>query len=201
MSKPKIGIVVGSTRATRFADKPTQWIADIAKARGDAEFEIVDLRDFPLPFFEEAVSPAWGPSKSEVAQKWQKKVESLDGFVIVTAEYNRAPTAVLKNALDYAYNEWGKKAVAFVGYGMLGAARAIEQLRNIAVELQMAPTRHGVHVAGNDFLGALQQGKPLGELEHLNQGATVMLDQLVWWTRALKAARDAETAAAEAKAA
>jgi NAD(P)H-dependent FMN reductase len=201
MSKPKIGIVVGSTRATRFADKPTQWIADIAKARSDAEFEIVDLRDYPLPFFEEAVSPAWGPSKSEVAQKWQKEVASFDGFVIVTAEYNRGPTAVLKNALDYAYNEWSKKAVAFVGYGMLGAARAVEQLRNISVELQMAPTRHGVHIAGNDFLGALQQGKPLAEMEHLNQGAAVMLDQLVWWTQALKAARDADTVAAEAKAA
>jgi NAD(P)H-dependent FMN reductase len=201
MSKPKIGIVVGSTRATRFADKPTQWIAEIAKARSDAEFEVVDLRDYPLPFFEEAMSPAWGPSKNEVAQKWQKKVASFDGFIVVTAEYNRGPTGVLKNALDYAYNEWSKKAVAFVGYGMLGAARAVEQLRNISVELQMAPTRHAVHIAGNDFLGALQHGKPLAEAEHLNQGATVMLDQLVWWTKALKAGRDADTVAAEAKAA
>jgi NAD(P)H-dependent FMN reductase len=201
MSKPKIGIVVGSTRATRFADKPTQWIAEIANARSDAEFEVLDLRDYPMPFFEEAMSPAWGPSKNEVAQKWQKKVASLDGFIFVTPEYNRAPAAVLKNAVDYAYNEWNKKAVAFVGYGMLGAARAIEQLRNIAVEMQLAPTRAGVHIAGNDFLGALQHGKPLGELEHLNQGATVMLDQLVWWTKALKAARDADAAEAEAKAA
>jgi NAD(P)H-dependent FMN reductase len=201
MSKPKIGIVVGSTRAARFADKPTQWIADIAKARGDIEVEVLDLREYPMPFFEEAMSPAWGPSKNEVAQKWQKKVASLDGFVFVTAEYNRSAPAALKNALDYAYGEWNKKAAAFVGYGPLGAARAVEHLRNVAVELQLAPTRAGVHIATGDFFAALQQNTPLAEMEHLNQGATVMLDQLVWWTKALKAARDADAVAAESKAA
>src|SRR3954454_7900049 len=88
MAKPKIGIIVGSTRPNRFADKPTEWIEKIARARGDIDVEVLDLRDYPLPFFNEAVSPAWGPSQSEVAQKWQKKVAELDGFVIVTAEYN-----------------------------------------------------------------------------------------------------------------
>ena len=120
MSKPKIGIVVGSTRPNRFADKPTEWIEKIARARGDIDVEIVDLRDYPLPFFDEAMSPAWGPSQNEVAQKWQKKVAELDGFIFIAAEYNRGPTAVLKNALDYAYNEWNQKAVTFVGYGGVG---------------------------------------------------------------------------------
>ena len=110
MAKPKIGIVVGSTRPNRFADKPTEWIEKIARARGDIEVEVLDLRDYPLPFFNEAASPAWAPSQNEVAQKWQKKVAELDGFIFITAEYNRGPTAVLKNAIDYAYNEWNKKA-------------------------------------------------------------------------------------------
>ena len=99
MAKPKIGIVVGSTRPNRFADKPTEWIEKIAKARGDIEVEVVDLRDFPLPFFNEPVSPAWGASQDETAQKWQKKVAEFDGFIFITAEYNRGPTAVLKNAI------------------------------------------------------------------------------------------------------
>ena len=117
------------------------------------------------------MSPAWGPSQDEVAQKWQKKVAELDGFIFIAAEYNRGPTAVLKNAIDYAYNEWNKKAVTFVGYGGVGAARAVEQLRLNAVELQMAPTRAAVHILLPDFLAVLQQGKKLEELAHLNQSA------------------------------
>ncbi|MGB3899311.1 MAG: NAD(P)H-dependent oxidoreductase [Mesorhizobium sp.] len=198
MSKPKIGIIVGSTRANRFADKPTEWIANIAKARADLDFEVVDLRDYPMPFFEEATSPAWAPSQNEVAQRWQKKVEELDGYIFITAEYNRGPTAVLKNAIDYAYNEWNNKPAAFVGYGGVGAARAIEQLRLHAVEMQMAPTRAGVHILMPDFVAVLQQGKKLEEIEHLNQSATAMLDQLAWWAKALKAARDADALTAQA---
>jgi len=201
MAKPKIGIVVGSTRPNRFADKPTEWIEKIARARGDIEVEVLDLRDFPMPFFNEAMSPAWGPSQNEVAQKWQKKVAELDGFIFITAEYNRGPTAVLKNAIDYAYNEWNKKAVTFVGYGGVGGARAVEQLRLHAVEVQMAPTRTAVHILLPDFLAVLQQGKKLEELAHLHQSAEQTLDQLVWWTKALKAARDGDALTGEIKAA
>lgn len=192
MAKPKIGIVVGSTRPNRFADKPTEWIRKIAEARGDIDVEVVDLRDYPLPFFNEVVSPAWGPSQDETAQKWQKKIASLDGFIIIAAEYNRGPTGVLKNALDYAYNEWAKKAVTFVGYGSVGATRAVEQLRLHAVELQMAPIRHAVHILMPDFLAVLQQGKNLDEFDHLKQNAQNTLDQLVWWTNALKDARESD---------
>lgn len=201
MAKPKIGIVVGSTRPNRFADKPTDWIAKIARARGDIEVEVLDLRDYPMPFFNEPMSPAWGPSQDEVAQKWQKKVAELDGFIFIAAEYNRGPTAVLKNAIDYAYNEWNKKAVTFVGYGGVGGARAVEQLRLHAVELQMAPTRAAVHILLPDFLAVLQQGKSLDELPHLHQSAEQALDQLVWWTKALKTARDADAVAGEIRAA
>lgn len=199
--KPKIGIVIGSVRPNRFADKPAKWIEAIARARGDLDIEVVDLKDYPLPFFDEPVSPAYAPSQNAVAQKWQKKVDSLDGYIFLAAEYNRAPTAVLKNALDYAYKEWNKKPAAFVGYGMLGAARAVEHLRTIAVELQMAPTRAGVHIAGQDFLGALMHGKDLKDAAHLNDSADQALDQLAWWAKALKIARDAEATAGSAQAA
>jgi NAD(P)H-dependent FMN reductase len=194
MSKPRIGIVIGSTREGRFGDKPANWIYEIAKARGDIDVELIDLRDFPLPFFDEPASPAWAPSRSEVAQKWQKKVASLDGFIFTAAEYNRGPTAVLKNAIDYAYNEWNKKAIGFVGYGGVGGARAVEQLRLHAVELQMAPVRAGVHIVWADMLAVMQGQKKLEEFDHLNKGADDMLSQLVWWTKALVAASTAEIA-------
>ena len=198
MSKPKIGVVIGSTRPNRFGDKPATWIAEIAKARGDLDIEIVDLRDYPLPFFEEERSPAWGPSTGEVAQLWQKKVAELDGFIFTAAEYNHGPTAVLKNALDYAYNEWKHKPAAFVGYGGVGGARAVEQLRMHAVELQMAPTKAAVHVTLVDFLQILQQGKKLEDFEHLNQAAAGTVEELAWWAKVLKNARENDAKLAKA---
>src|SRR5438034_8235424 len=146
MAIPRIAIITGTTRATRFGEKPAKWIHGIAAARADMSVELIDLRDYPMPFFDEPASNAWVPSKNEVAKRWQKKVAEFDGFIFVTAEYNRSMPAVLKNALDYAYPEWNRKAAAYVGYGGVGAARAIEQLRLNCVELQMAPTRSGVHI-------------------------------------------------------
>ncbi|MDC3957049.1 NADPH-dependent FMN reductase [Polyangium jinanense] len=189
MTKLRIGILIGTTRATRFGHKPAQWIFDLASRRDDVDAEILDLRNFPMPFFDEVASNAWAPSKNEVAQRWQKKVAEFDGYIFVTPEYNRAPPGVLKNALDYAYVEWIRKAAACVGYGSVGGARAVEQLRLICVELQMAPTRTGVHIQGADFFAA-KQGKSLAEIEHLQKNATAMLDELVWWSLALKAARE-----------
>lgn len=186
----KIAIIVGSTRATRFADKPTTWLRSVTAQRSDAQYEVVDLRDYPMPFFEEVASNAYAPTQNEVAVRWQKKIAEFDGYIIVTAEYNRAPTGVLKNALDYAYPEWNKKVVAFVGYGSVGAARAIEQLRTIAIELQMAPIRTAVHIQGADFFGAWQQGAALEDMAHLQPGVTAMLDELSWWAGALKTARE-----------
>ena len=198
MSKPRIGIVVATTREGRFGDKPAQWILDLGKARSDADFEIVDLRDYPLPLFDEARSPAYAPSDKAEVKHWQAKLAELDGFVFVTAEYNRSIPAALKNALDYAYGEWNRKPAAFVGYGPIGAARAVEHLRNMVVELQMAPTRTGVHITMEPFLAVMQGQKSLGDFEHLNQGAQATLDELVWWTRALKTAREADMRAAAA---
>src|SRR5690349_10784664 len=124
MANPKIAIILSSTRQTRFGEKPAQWIYDIAAKRSDLDFELVDLRDYPMPFFDEVASNAWAPSTNEVAQRWQKKIAEFDGYIFVTAEYNRSITGVLKNALDYAYPEWNRKPAAYVGYGAVGAARA-----------------------------------------------------------------------------
>src|SRR5918999_6245219 len=191
MAKPRIGIIISTNRATRFGERAAKWIHDIAAARTDMRVELIDLREYPMPFFDEVASNAWVPSKNEVAQRWQKKVAEFDGYVFVTAEYNRGVPAVLKNALDYAYPEWNRKPAAYVGYGSVGAARSIEHLRLISVELQMAPTRTGVHIQGGDFMAVWQQGKNIKELSHLEKNANDMLNDLHWWARALMAARGA----------
>jgi NAD(P)H-dependent FMN reductase len=190
MARPKLAIVIGSVRPNRFADHPARWIAEIARARGDFEVELIDLKDYPLPFFDEAASPAYGPSENEVARRWQRRMAAFDAYVFTAAEYNHAPTGVLKNALDYAFDEWKNKPVSFVGYGGVGGARAVEQLRLIAVELQMAPIRSAVHIQFPVYLAVVKEGKALGDFDYLNQNADDMLDQLAWWTRALKAARE-----------
>ena len=197
MAKPRIGIIIGSTRPGRFGDKPAEWIAEKARATGEFEVELIDLRDYQMPFFDEQMSPAWSPSKDETALKWQKKVASLDGYIMMAAEYNRGPTAVLKNALDYAYNEWNNKPVAFVGYGGVGGARAIEQLRLHAVELQMSPIRNGVHIVWADYARIASGEAKFADLAHLNQAADDMLKQFGWWVDALQTARQ-QTATAKA---
>ncbi len=180
---------------------PTQWIAKIAKSHADINVEIVDLRDFPLPFFDEVASSAWVPSTNEVALRWQKKVAEFDGFIFTAAEYNHGPTAVLKNAIDYAANEWNKKPAGFVGYGGVGGARAVEQLRMHAVELQMAPVKSAVHIVWADFLAVRQGEKKLEDMEHLNQAATALVNDVAWWAKALKTARQADVIDEEIKAA
>ena len=189
MAKPKIAIIIGTTRATRFGEKAAKWIHAIAAARTDMSVELLDLRDYPMPFFDEVASNMWAPSKNEVAKRWQKKVAEFDGYIFVCAEYNRGVPAVLKNAIDYAYPEWNRKAAAYVGYGSVGAARSIEHLRLICVELQMAPTRTGVHIQGADFMAALMQGKDIRELTYLEKNSKDMLDELQWWASALMVAR------------
>jgi NAD(P)H-dependent FMN reductase len=158
--------------------------------RNDLEAETLDLRDFPMPFFEEVTSPAGAPPKNEVAQRWGKAIGALDGFIIVAAEYNRGPTAVLKNALDYAYKEWNRKPVAFVAYGSVGGARSVEQLRLNCIELQMAPIRSAVHIQLPVRQAVLKEGKKLADFEFLQKNAGDMLGQLVWWANALKVARE-----------
>ena len=190
-SKPRIGIILSTTRETRFADRPAQWVLDIARARGDAEYEIVDLRDFPIPFFDAVGSPRYVPQTNAVALRWARKVAELDGYIFVTAEYNRSISGVLKNALDHIYDEPARKPAAFVGYGAVGAARAVEQLRLMAVELSMVPMKAGVHINMEPLLGMLRGGKDFADYDYLAPTVTAMLDELAWYTKTLKAGREA----------
>jgi NAD(P)H-dependent FMN reductase len=195
MSKPKIGIVLSTTREGRFAAKVADWLLERVTARKDLAFEIVDLRHYPLPFFAEAKSPLWEPPKNEVARRWTNKIASFDGYIFVTAEYNHGIPAVLKNAIDYVAREFARKPAAYVGYGGVGAARAVEQLRLINIEQQMAPLKAAVHIGGADFVDVLLQGKSLADKPHLVPNVKAMLDELAWWTQALAQARAAEAPA------
>jgi NAD(P)H-dependent FMN reductase len=189
MTKPRIAIVISTTRQGRFGDRPAQWIAGVA-SKHPGTFEIVDLRDHPLPFFDEPRSPAYMTPSSEAAQAWGDLMDGFDGYIFVTAEYNRTIPAVLKNALDYLYPQLTRKPAAFVGYGAVGGARAVEHLRQIAVELQMVPTRPAVHIAMAEFRGMLMDGKDFADFPYLADSAEVMLEDLLWWTAALKNARE-----------
>lgn len=188
----KIALIVGSTRPQRFADVPARWIAQGAAARQDLRLETLDLRDYALPFYREPTSPLMsnGTYTDPVAEAWRAKVGEYDGYIATAAEYNHGPTAVLKNALDSAFFEWNRKPIAFIGYGGAGGVRAIEQLRGVAVELQMAPIKAEVNIAMDAFLGILMQGKTLDDYEHLVKARETLFDQLAWWGRALKHARE-----------
>ncbi len=194
-SKPRIAVVIGSTRPTRFADVPAQWILKQAQAREDMDVELVDLRDHLLPFFEEMASNMWMPSRNPEAIRWQETVGRFDGYIFVVAEYNHSITGVLKNALDQAYKEWTRKPFTAIGYGGVGGARAVEHLRAIGVELQMVSTHAAVHIGGGDFMAVhpMFGKKPIEEIEaNLLPAATTALDELVWWANATMAAKAAD---------
>lgn len=189
MSTPRIAVIIGSTRKTRFADKPARWFMDQVADHADLDFELVDLRDQDLPFFDEAASNLWAPSSDPRAVAWQQKLAGFDGFVFVVAEYNHSITGALKNALDQAYKEWNRKPMAALAYGGVGGARAVEQLRLIAVELQMVPLRNAVHIGGGDFMkvSPLGEDAPMSAIEdHLKGSVKGMLGELTFWARLLK---------------
>lgn len=192
MKKPHIAIIIGSIRDTRFADKPAAWLFENARKREDMSFELVDLRDYDLPFFNEAASNAWVPSKDPRAVRWQQKLAEFDGYIFLTSEYNRSIPASLKNALDQAYKEWNRKPAAIMAYGSVGGARAAEHLRGIAIELQMVPVRNGVHLGGSEFfkVSPLGQNGSMSEVDEiLLRGLEGMLDELNWWAEATMAQR------------
>ena len=190
--KPHIAIIIGSTRAARFADKPAAWLLENARKREDMSFELVDLRDYDLPLFDEVASNLWVPSQDARAVKWQQKLAEFDGYVFLTSEYNHSVSGSLKNALDQAYKEWNRKPAAAMGYGGVGAARAIEHLRGIAIELQMVPLRNAVHLGGGDFfkVSPLGANGEMAEVEaNLLPALEAMLDELHWWAEATMAQR------------
>lgn len=187
-----IKVIAGSTREGRFSDKATAWIAEELKKQEGLDVEVLDLRDYDMPFFNEAATPSYKtePYKHPAVAKFTAKIAEGDAFVIVSPEYNHGTSAVLKNALDWVYQEWNNKAVGFVSYGSVGGARAVEQLRLIAVELQMAPVREAVHIPGEEYFPVLFGKTQASDMfAKMTEKADRMIPQLLWWAQALKAAR------------
>jgi len=187
-----IKIIMGSIREGRFSDKAAIWIADEIKKQEGVVAEVLDLRDYEMPFFNESVSPSFKqePYKNEAVARFTKKIAEGDAFVIVTPEYNHGTSGVLKNALDWVYQEWNNKPVAFVSYGSVGGARAVEQLRLSAIELQMAPIRNSAHIPGEQYFQTLFGKMDARDLfASVSNQAETMIAQLLWWARALKNAR------------
>ncbi|MFA1819462.1 NADPH-dependent FMN reductase [Virgibacillus oceani] len=177
MEKLNIGIILGSTRPGRVSPQVGNWVKEMADQRGEANYEIVDLADFKLPFLGEG---------EEGLHAWSAKLASLDGFVFIVQEYNHSITGVLKNALDSAREEWNNKAAGIVSYGSTGGARAAEHLRGILGELHVADVReHPTLSIFTDFEN-FTTFKP-AEL-HFDV-VQFMLDQTVAWSSALKTLR------------
>lgn len=193
-SAPHIQVILGSTRDGRFGEKAAAWVMDRLSAREDVQAELVDLRDYPMPFYEQTVPPAYGRREyPEEVARWADKVDVADGYIIVTAEYNHGYPAILKNALDQIFPELNRKPVAFVGYGNTGGARAIEQLRLVTIELEMAPLRHAVHIMPAVMIEARNAEEPVDPeiFASLDQRLDTAVSDLAWWAQALAPARSA----------
>ena len=189
----RIGIILGSTRPNRNGEQVAKWVYGIAARRDDAEFELVDLRDYPLPHLDEPLPPAMGQYQNEHTRQWAEKIASFDGFVIVTPEYNHSTSGVLKNAIDYLFAEWNNKAVGFVSYGAVGGARAAENLRLVAGELQMADVRQQVALA---LLTEFENFSVFKPGDYNLAALDTLLDQVVAWSTALAPLRQPAATAA-----
>ncbi|MCX4660097.1 NADPH-dependent FMN reductase [Streptomyces sp. SID4919] len=183
----RIAIVIGSTRPGRVGDTVAHWVHEIASKRTDAEFDVVDLRDIKLPLLDEQAPPSFGQYANDHTREWSTLVDSYDGFVFVTPEYNHSTSGALKNAIDYLYSEWNNKAAAFVGYGSAGGSRAIEHLRGIMAEVQVATVRNQVMLSlFTDFENFTTFTPQPVQVDAVGP----MLDQLIAWSDALQPLRD-----------
>jgi NAD(P)H-dependent FMN reductase len=178
----KIAIILGSTRPGRNGEAVANWVYDIAKQRSDAEYELVDLADYNLPHLDEAAPPSMGQYSQPHTLAWAEKIRSFDGFVFVTPEYNHSTSGALKNAIDFLYAEWNNKAAGFVSYGANGGTRAVEHLRLIVGELQIADVRAQVALSlMTDFVNFSQFTPAAFQTEAVG----TVLDQVVAWSTAL----------------
>ena len=177
-----IGIILGSTRPGRNGEAVAKWVYDLARQRTDATFELVDLKDFHLPHLDEAIPPSLGQYANEHTKTWAATIARFDGFVFVTPEYNHSTSGALKNAIDFVYGEWNNKAAGFVSYGSLGGARAVEHLRLIMGELQVADVR--AQVALSLITDFVNYSEFAPNAYHVPEVET-MLDQVVAWSNAL----------------
>ncbi|MFG1811529.1 NADPH-dependent FMN reductase [Streptomyces sp. NPDC049040] len=178
----KIGIILGSTRPGRNGEAVARWVHELAAQRSDAEFELIDLLDYKLPHLDEIMPPSLGQYAQPHTLAWAEKIASFDGFIMVTPEYNHSTSGALKNAIDFLYAEWNNKAVGFVSYGSVGGARAVEHLRLISGELQMADVRAQVALSLFTDFENFSVFKPG---PHQADALSTTLDQVVAWSEAL----------------
>jgi NAD(P)H-dependent FMN reductase len=189
----KIAIIIGSTRPGRNGEAVAKWVLEHANARGDADYELVDVLDFDLPVLDEAIPASMGQYQNEHTREWAAKVAEFDGYIFVTPEYNHSTSGALKNAIDFVYAEWNNKAAGFVSYGSAGGVRAVEHLRLIMGELQIADVR--AQVAFNlatDF----RNYSEFTPADYHEGNLATMLDQLNAWSTALASVRQPAEAVA-----
>ncbi len=190
-----VQVITGTTRENRFSERVAAWVMGHLEGRDDMDVELVDLRDHPMPFFD-GKAPARFPREypsAEVAA-FGRTIDRADGYIVLTAEYNHGYPAVLKNAMDWTFVEWRRKPITFVGWGNVGGARAIEQLREVAVEFEMAPLRYAVHVLPDVMIPLLTGEDPadLTPFLPLEPRLDLLAGDLAWWAAALSAARAAD---------
>src|SRR5713101_2786462 len=186
----RIAIIIGSTRPGRKAEAVAKWVYQIAQMRGDAEFELVDIKDFDLPLLDEPMSPTMGQYTHQHTKYWSAKIASFDAYVFVTPEYNHGTSAALKNAIDFLFAEWNNKASGFVSYGGASGARAVEQLRLNLAEVRMATVRNQVLFSMYTDFENFSVFKPDS---HKEESVNAMLDELIAWGSALKTLRKTST--------
>jgi len=189
----KIGIILGSTRPGRIGEQVAAWVHAHATGRQDAEFELVDIAEFDLPLLDEPIPPSMGQYSKPHTKRWAEKIASFDAFVFVTPEYNHSTSGALKNAIDFLYKEWNNKAAGFVSYGSAGGTRAVEHLRLIMAELQVATVRAQVMLS---LFSDFENYRTFTPRDLHEASLTTMLDQLVAWGTALRTVRERETVAA-----
>jgi NAD(P)H-dependent FMN reductase len=182
----KLAIILGSTRPGRAGESVAQWVYELAKKRADAEFELVDIEEFNLPLLDEPVPPSQGKYSKPHTKAWAAKINSFDGYIFVTPEYNHGIPAALKNAIDFLYAEWNNKAAGFVGYGSAGGVRAVEHLRLVMAEVQVATVRNQVMLSLRDDFENYSVFKPR---EFHEKTVGQVFDQVIAWAVALKNVR------------
>jgi NAD(P)H-dependent FMN reductase len=183
----RVAVIVGSTRPGRVGESVARWVHEIAQKRTDAEFELVDIKDFNLPLLDEPVPPSMGQYSQPHTKAWAAKINQFDAFVFVTPEYNHGTSGALKNAIDYLYREWNNKAAGFVGYGSAGGTRAVESLRLVMGELQVADVRSQVALSLFTDFENFTVFKPAS---HHEKSVNAMLEQVIAWGGAMKTLRD-----------
>ena len=182
----EIAVITGSTRPGRLNDAVSKWVLENATRHGGARYELVDIESFGLPLLDEPIPPSLGKYSKPHTKKWAEKIASFDAFVFVTPEYNHGTSGALKNAIDFIYAEWNNKAAGFVSYGSAGGTRAVEHLRGVMAEIQVADVRQQVTLSlSEDF----EQYRTFEPRPHHTKMLDTLFDQVIAWGTALKTVR------------